>query len=86
LKLKSAFSQNNSLTQKSFVIFGLDESGKTKFAIKFAKDTRQNYWGIFFVDGSSRENAFASYVEIAKLGAVEPNENASQDPWNILEC
>jgi hypothetical protein len=90
-KLKSAFSQNNSPTQKSFVIFGLGGSGKTEFAIKFAEDTRQDYWGVFFVDGSSRENAFSSYVEIAKLGGVEPNENAAKNwlttralPWLLI--
>jgi tetratricopeptide (TPR) repeat protein len=90
-KLKSAFSQNSSPTQKSFVIFGLGGSGKTEFAIKFAEDTRQDYWGVFFVDGSSPENAFASYVEIAKLGGVEPNENAAKNwlttralPWLLI--
>jgi tetratricopeptide (TPR) repeat protein len=90
-KLKAAFSQNTSPAQKCFVIYGLGGSGKTEFAIKFAEDTRQNYWGVFFVDGSSRENAFASYVEIAKLGGVEPNENAAKNwlttralPWLLV--
>jgi tetratricopeptide (TPR) repeat protein len=90
-KLKVAFSQSNSPSQKTFVIFGLGGSGKTEFAIKFAEDTRQNYWGVFFIDGSSRENAFASYVEIAKVGGVEPNENAAKNwlttralPWLLV--
>ncbi|KAI1393504.1 TPR-like protein [Hypoxylon trugodes] len=46
---------------------------------------------VFFVDASSRENASASYCEIAKTGGNEPNEKAAknwlatrQAPWLLI--
>ncbi|KAJ5752058.1 Tetratricopeptide-like helical [Penicillium odoratum] len=77
--------------QKRFVIYGLGGSGKTEFCCKFAQDNREHFWGIFWIDGSSYENAKHSYAEIAKNGGVEPNENAAKAwlssleyPWLLL--
>ncbi|CAG7925902.1 unnamed protein product [Penicillium olsonii] len=49
------------------------------------------FWGIFWIDGSSYENAKHSYAEIGKVGGVEPNEKAAknwlsslQQPWLLL--
>lgn len=77
--------------QKRFVIYGLGGSGKTELALKYADDHLQNYWGVFFVDGSSRKNAAGSYLEIATIGGVEPNEKAAKNwlttralPWLLI--
>lgn len=50
-----------------------------------------SFWGIFWIDGSSYENAKHSYAEIGKVGGVESNENAAknwlssiQQPWLLL--
>lgn len=50
-----------------------------------------SFWGIFWIDGSSPENALHSYAKIAKIGGLEPNENAAkswlsslQHPWLLL--
>ncbi|KAL2699846.1 hypothetical protein AAEP93_009821 [Penicillium crustosum] len=77
--------------QKRFVIYGLGGSGKTQFCCKFAQDNREHFWGVFWIDGSSYENAKHSFAGIAKIGGVEPNENAAknwlsslQQPWLLL--
>ncbi|UNI16617.1 hypothetical protein JDV02_003040 [Purpureocillium takamizusanense] len=77
--------------QKRFVISGLGGSGKTQFCCKFAQDNRENFWGVFWIDGSSSENAQRCYSEIAKIGGVEPNKNAAKNwlsglqlPWLLL--
>lgn len=77
--------------QKRFVIYGFSGSGKTELALKYAEDHQDKFWGVFFVDGSSRENAFGSYAEIATIGGVEPNERAAKNwlmtrdlPWLLI--
>ena len=79
------------LIQKKFVIYGLSGSGKTELALKYAEEHQDKFWGVFFVDGSSRENAFGSYAEIATIGGVEPNERAAKNwlmtrdlPWLLI--
>lgn len=77
--------------QQRFVIFGLGGCGKTELAFRYAHGARNRYWGVFFVDGSSARNATSSYVEIATLGGVEPNEKAAKHwlmtralPWLLV--
>jgi tetratricopeptide (TPR) repeat protein len=79
------------LSQKRFVIYGLGGSGKTELALKYAEDHLQNFWGVFFVDGSSRKNAAGSYLEIATIAGVEPHEKAARNwlttralPWLLI--
>ena len=88
--LNAAF-EDASPGQKRFVIYGLGGSGKTELAFKYAEDHQAKYWGVFFVDGSSRKNATASYLEIATIGGVEPNERAAKTwlmtpdaPWLLI--
>jgi hypothetical protein len=70
-KIKAAFDDDTTCYgQKRFVIFGLGGSGKTELVLKYAEDYAQLYWGVFFIDASSQENASASYAEIAKIGGV----------------
>ena len=77
--------------QKRFVIYGLAGSGKTELALKYAEERQDSYWGVFFIDGSSRKNASGSYAEIATVGGVEPNERAAKNwlltrdlPWLLI--
>ncbi|KAI0399143.1 hypothetical protein F4802DRAFT_603270 [Xylaria palmicola] len=90
-KLVAAFADSCSSRQKRLVIYGLGGSGKTELAVKYALDHLQDYWGVFFIDGSSQENASGSYLEIAKLGGVEPNAKAAKNwlatrvmPWLLI--
>ena len=90
-KLDGAFCDTTLPTQQRFVIFGLSGSGKTELAVKFAYQSRDKFWGVFFVDGSSRKNASSSYADIATLGGVEPNEKAAKNwlvtralPWLLI--
>jgi tetratricopeptide (TPR) repeat protein len=90
-KLKAAFEQPGFAAQKRFVVYGLGGSGKTELALKYAQDHMQNFWGVFFVDASSRKSAAGSYAEISKIGGVEPNERAAQNwlatralPWLLI--
>ena len=78
-------------SQKRFVIYGLSGSGKTELALRYAEEHQDKFWGVFFVDGSSRENASGSYAEIATIGGVEPNERAAKNwlmtrdlPWLLI--
>lgn len=77
--------------QKRFVIYGLSGSGKTEFCCKFAQDNRQCFWGIFYINASSSEDAKRSYSNIARVGGVDPNEKAAKNwlanldrPWLLL--
>ena len=95
LELKKAFigsSDRSDLSaQKRLVIYGLGGSGKTQFSCKFAQDNRQSFWGVFWIDASSRDNAIYSYSKIARIGGVEPNVNAAKSwlsdldlPWLLV--
>ncbi|KAI2630921.1 hypothetical protein GGR54DRAFT_176744 [Hypoxylon sp. NC1633] len=90
-KLDAAFKDTGSIGQKRFVIYGLGGSGKTELALKYAEDHLRDFWGVFYVDASSRKNASKSYWEIAKIGGVEPNEKAAKNwlatrvlPWLLI--
>ncbi|KAF2435578.1 hypothetical protein EJ08DRAFT_604586 [Tothia fuscella] len=47
-----------------YVIYGLGGSGKTQFCLKYVHDNRQRYWGVFWIDASTVENAEASFGNI----------------------
>lgn len=89
--LDVATPQQHSHSQKRFVIHGLGGSGKTQFCCKFAQNNREHFWGIFWINGSSYENAKHTFSKIAKMGGAEPNENAAKNwlsglqlPWLLL--
>ncbi|TKA44525.1 hypothetical protein B0A49_13267, partial [Cryomyces minteri] len=52
--------------QRVFVLVGLGGAGKSEVAIKFAEETRESFWGVFWVDASSHQSAEASFVNIAE--------------------
>ncbi|KAL2024434.1 hypothetical protein VTK56DRAFT_8245 [Thermocarpiscus australiensis] len=90
-KLKAALEDATYPGQRRFVIYGLGGSGKTELALKYAEEYQQNYWGVFFVDGTSQKTASGSYSEIAKVGGVEPNDKAAKNwltiqvlPWLLI--
>ncbi|KIW84514.1 hypothetical protein Z517_03764 [Fonsecaea pedrosoi CBS 271.37] len=56
---------------KILVVCGLGGSGKTQFALRFAEETRSQYWGTFWVDATSPEtleNGFSSLGMTAGKG------------------
>ncbi|KAI1100873.1 hypothetical protein F4804DRAFT_32516 [Jackrogersella minutella] len=75
--IAEAFSMSSS-SQRRFVVQGMPGSGKSDLVLKYAEEHGIYYWGIFWVDASTRENAKASYAEIGKLGGVEPIEQAAK--------
>ncbi|KAI9811231.1 MAG: hypothetical protein M1827_005563 [Pycnora praestabilis] len=90
-QLKSALSQADLSIQKRFVVYGMGGSGKTEFCLKFAQDYRNSFWGIFCIDGKSKETIRHTFSNIAKIGGVEPNELAAKNwlanlayPWLLL--
>ncbi|KAI4200691.1 MAG: hypothetical protein LQ348_001730 [Seirophora lacunosa] len=57
---------------KIVVVYGLGGSGKTQFCLKYAEENRANYWGVFWIDASTRENAefgFSKLGEVAGKGS-----------------
>ncbi|KAL9047126.1 MAG: hypothetical protein Q9214_000217 [Letrouitia sp. 1 TL-2023] len=59
-----------SQVQKRFVLYGLGGSGKTQFCLKFVQDHRQSFWGIFWIDASTVENAEQGFASIAEIGGA----------------
>ncbi|KAL8856665.1 MAG: hypothetical protein Q9178_006732 [Gyalolechia marmorata] len=79
--------------QRRFVIYGLPGSGKTQFCCKFALDNRQSFWGVFWIDASSKKHAKQSFSTIARIGKVDSNERAAKNwlstlgkerPWLLI--
>lgn len=86
-----AFPTSYSPVQWRFVIQGAPGSGKTELALKYAEEYMVYYWGVFWIDASTRANATQSYAEIAKIGGVEPNEHSAKHwlsgrayPWLLI--
>ncbi|ORY14146.1 hypothetical protein BCR34DRAFT_240810 [Clohesyomyces aquaticus] len=51
---------------KIVVIYGIGGSGKTQFCLKFVEDNRQRYWGVFWIDASTKTNAEACFAFIGE--------------------
>jgi tetratricopeptide (TPR) repeat protein len=90
-ELKAHFTKPTDTVQKRFVIYGLPGSGKTQFCCKFAQDLRALFWGIFYIDASSRANAESSLCDIAVRGNVAPTKEAAKHfltnvgmPWLLI--
>jgi tetratricopeptide (TPR) repeat protein len=89
--LKVEFTKPTGTVQKRFVIYGLPGSGKTQFCCKFAQDLRALFWGIFYIDASSRANAESSLCDIAIRANVAPTKEAAKHfltnvgmPWLLI--
>lgn len=90
-ELKAHFTKPTVTLQKRFVIYGLPGSGKTQFCCKFAQDLRALFWGIFYIDASSRANAESSLCDIAVRGKVAATKEAAKHfltnvgmPWLLI--
>ncbi|KAG9240959.1 hypothetical protein BJ878DRAFT_559262 [Calycina marina] len=79
--------------QKRFVVFGLAGSGKTQFCCKFAADNKKSFWGIFWINATSKEHAEQSFSTISTIGKVAPNQTAvkswfsslgPEQPWLLI--
>lgn len=51
---------------KICVIYGLGGSGKTQFCLRYAEDNKPRYWGVFWVDASTEENAENSFSSLGQ--------------------
>ncbi len=51
---------------KICVIYGLGGAGKTQFCLRYAEDNKARYWGLFWIDASSEENAENSYASLGQ--------------------
>lgn len=77
--------------QKRFVLYGLGGSGKTQFCLKFVQDNRDRFWGIFWIDASSIENAERALSQIGQLGGLGATHDAGMywltgldTPWLLV--
>ena len=77
-ELKAEILKPTGNVQKRFVIYGFPGSGKTQFCCKLAQDLRPYFWGIFYIDASSRANAEATMCEIAIHGKVAATKEAAK--------
>lgn len=57
--------------QKRYVIHGLEGSGKTRICLKFAEDSREKFWGIFFIDASSASSIEQGLLAISRKCKIE---------------
>ncbi|KAI0392751.1 hypothetical protein F5Y17DRAFT_342997 [Xylariaceae sp. FL0594] len=64
--------------KKTFIIFGMGGSGKTKFCSKFAEDHRADYAHVFTIHAASAETISDSFCKIARLGGLESTETAGR--------
>ena len=48
------------------VIYGLGGAGKTQFCLRYAEDNKSRYWGVFWIDASSEENAETSFASLGQ--------------------
>ncbi|KAF1979519.1 hypothetical protein BU23DRAFT_636550 [Bimuria novae-zelandiae CBS 107.79] len=88
----SSSRKDTSIKHKRFVIYGLSGSGKTQFCSKFAVDCREDFWGVFWVDGSSRERLKQTFAQnISRMEMVDMSEYAALhwlssqvQPWLLI--
>ncbi|KAH6643418.1 hypothetical protein BKA67DRAFT_134730 [Truncatella angustata] len=73
-----AFTPATNTNQRRFVVQGVPGSGKSDLVLKYAEEHITSYWGVFWLDASSRENAKECYAEIGRCGGVEPIEKAAK--------
>ncbi|KAK2765629.1 hypothetical protein FQN54_008483 [Arachnomyces sp. PD_36] len=83
--------EDRPLNQKRFVLYGLGGSGKTQTCLKFAQDHRDSFWGIFWVDATSRETAEEDLIDIGLTCGIEEDVAAvkqwlsnAQDYWLMI--
>jgi Tetratricopeptide repeat len=48
------------------VIYGLGGAGKTQFCLRYAEDNKPRYWGVFWIDASSEENAETDFASLGQ--------------------
>ncbi|KAN0110104.1 hypothetical protein V8E51_006491 [Hyaloscypha variabilis] len=79
--------------QKRFVVFGLPGSGNTQFCCKFASENMQSFWGVFWINASSKEHAEQSFSTLSTIGKVASNPAAvkswfsslrPEQPWLLI--
>ncbi|KAG9251387.1 uncharacterized protein F5Z01DRAFT_278372 [Emericellopsis atlantica] len=57
--------------QRRFVVHGIGGSGKTQFCCKFAEENRDSFWGVFYIDGSSKAQLEQTFGRIGRLAGLD---------------
>ena len=57
---------NEANQHRIYVILGMGGAGKTQFCLRYAEDNKSRYWGIFWIDASSEENAENDFASIGQ--------------------
>lgn len=78
--------------QRRFVLVGMGGSGKSEVCLKFAEENRERFWGIFWIDVSSEENALSSFAEVTRLcNITDPSLDGAKrwlantkHPWLLI--
>ena len=69
---------------KVVVIYGLGGSGKTQFCLRYAEDNRCKYRGVFWIDGSTEENAHLSFASIGQR--VGKGSSSAAGKYWVSQC
>ena len=67
--------------QKRFVIVGDGGIGKSEVCLKFANDTRNNFWGTFWIDASSEATARQTFIDLGKLCGANTENFEQVKTW-----
>ncbi|CEJ81165.1 hypothetical protein VHEMI01309 [[Torrubiella] hemipterigena] len=65
---------------KVFVVYGLPGSGKTQFSLRYLEDHQRHYWGVFWIDCSTKETAESGFGRLGQL-AGKGNERGAGIAW-----
>ncbi|ETI21604.1 hypothetical protein G647_07951 [Cladophialophora carrionii CBS 160.54] len=61
-RVKEQLGQASGGEHRIVALYGLGGSGKTQFCLRYAESNRASYWGVFWIDASTRENAEAGFA------------------------
>lgn len=82
-KISSFFEHNRDHTDSTMVLCAMGGQGKSQIALKYCKQSRKKYRGIFWVVAATLDTAVRSYEAIAKE-LKEPSWSA-KDPKNTID-
>ena len=67
--------------QKRFVIVGDSGIRKSEVCLKFANDTRNSFWGTFWIDASSEATARQTFIDLGKLCGADAENFEQVKTW-----
>ncbi|KAM0804164.1 hypothetical protein BDR22DRAFT_885950 [Usnea florida] len=67
--------------QRVFVIIGIGGTGKSEVCAKYAHDHEKEYWGIFWLDGSSVTTAEQGLIDIGRQCCISEPSSTVVKSW-----